>query len=200
MYYTVTKEEINNIMGMPGEVSGEVLQNDKRFIIKKGGRRKVVEAEEEMSDYGHSFSYNKIKKKAFYPWGKRVLSLLAISNIFKMEQSMIKNLGKNSVIMPPWVKFKIRYFSSTEQVLENFARNWRKNNTVGRVEIKKIDKEKKQVVVVLYNLDFHPIFCDYFCGYLAKMVEISEGRSVSCQEEKCYFSGDCDFHQFVVKW
>lgn len=185
---------------MPGEVSGNLLKRDESFILRNGGRKKVYEVEDSMSDLGHSFSYSRIKKKNFYPWGNRILSIISIANAFNMEKEKIEQMGRLSVTNSFIVKLITRRFKSTEDVLRNICRNWRKNNTIGRLELKEINNEKKSAVVILYNLNFHGIFCDYFCGYLAGCVEISEGTSAVCKEEKCYFNGNCDFHEFVIKW
>ncbi len=200
MYYTISKEEVDSIMNMPGEVSGALLKKDQSFIIKKAGKRKVCEVEENMSDFGYSFSYSKINKKYFYPWGNRILSIMAIANVFSMEKEKITEMGRLSTNDSFFKKIINRYFKGTEEVLSSVCRNWRKGNTIGRLELKEFSKKEKRAVVVLYNLDFHPIFCDYFCGYLAGSVEISEGTSVICEEERCYFNGNCDFHEFVIRW
>ncbi len=200
MYYIIGREETNNIMSMPGEVSGEVLRKDRQYIAKRGGKKKVIEAEEEMADLGHSFSYEKISKKNFYPWGTRVLSLFAIASVFKLEKTKIKELGKKSLNLSTCKKLRYRYLKSTEEVLKELCGNWRKSNTVGRIELKEINEKEKKAVVTLYNLDFHPIFCDYFCGILSKLVETSEGKKADCKETMCYFNGDCDYHQFIITW
>lgn len=200
MYYTVTKEAVNALMSMPGEISGSVLRKDKQFIVSRGGSKKVAQAEEEMVDMGHFFRYKDIKSSVFYPWGKRVVSLLAIATAFNMDQDRVREIGEASTEISSLKAIFNRYFKNTEQLLQEVCQDWRKNNTVGRVELKEFDAIKKRAVVALYNLDFHPIFCDYFCGYLTKVAQSSEGRKVTCKEERCYFNGNCDFHEFIIKW
>lgn len=185
---------------MPGEVSGALLKKDMNFIVAQGNRKKIYEVEENMSDFGYSFSYSRIKKKNFYPWGNRILSLMAIASVFNMEREKIEEMGRASVNSSFFKKIVGRYFKNTEQALSDICHNWRRNNTIGRLELKEINKEEKRATVVLYNLDFHSIFCDYFCGYLAGSVELSEKTSVVCKEERCFFHGDCDFHEFLIKW
>ncbi len=200
MYYTISKEEVNSIMSMPGEVSGALLKRDERFVLKRGGRKKVYEVEENMSDLGHSFSYGRIKKKNFYPWGNRILSIASIASVFNMEKEKIEQMGRMSVNNSLITKIINSRLKNAEDVLNNICRNWRKNNTIGRLELKEINREEKKAIINLYNLNFHGIFCDYFCGYLAGSVEMKEKSSAVCNEERCYFNGDCDFHEFVIKW
>ncbi len=200
MYYTISNEEAKHIMSMPGEVSGALINKDKNFILKKGGRKKIHEVEENMSDFGYSFSYSKIKEKNFYPWGNRILSIISIASVFNMEKEKIEEMGRMTISDSAFRRIISRYFKKTEDILSDICHNWRKNNTIGRLELKEINKQEKKAVIVLYNLNFHAIFCDYFCGYLAGSVEISEGSSAVCKEENCYFNGNCDFHEFVIRW
>ena len=186
------------MMSMPGEVAGVEFKKDEEYILSRGSRKNITEVEENIADFGYSFSYNDIDEKEFYSWGNRIMSLLAVASIFKIEKGNIGDIGRQTVDKSFFSKIKSKYLKSTKQILTEICQDWRKTSTIGRLELKEINK--KEAVIALYNLDFHPIFCDYFCGYLAEAVSLSEGVEAKCVEENCYFKGDCDFHKFVVKW
>jgi len=188
-------------MGMPGKVRGDVILKDKEYLLKKGGGEKIRKAEDELRDIGKGFSYGEIEKNKFYPWGQRVLSLLAVSRVLNMDRDKVKEMGRSSVKNCPFERIIKRYFISTKSVFEKEVKRWRKNNTIGRLEVISVDEKKKEVVVRLYNVNFHPIFCDYLQGYFQAIGEKNKGEGmVSCEETKCYFKGEDVFHEFLIKW
>lgn len=187
-------------MAMPGEVHGLALLSDKEFILKERGRKKLEEAQEEIRDMGEELSYGKIEEKKFYPWGKRVLSLLAASRVLRMDNEKVKKMGQASLKRSFWSKFLTRYLSTTKDVFEREVRSWRKKSTVGRLELISVDEKKKEVTLRLYNLNFHPIFCDYFEGYLQAVGELNKGVPATCMEKSCYFRAEGPFHEFLLKW
>ncbi len=200
MYYGVTKETIDQMMQNPGEVRGGVLKKDERFILRKGGEEKLKMVEEELSEMGHSFSYKEIKEGDYYPWGKRSLSLLAISRVFNMDKKAVEKMGRSAIEESFLMRFIIGKLFTVNSIFKKTMLTWRKNHTVGRLEIVKVEREEKKAVIRLYNLNFHPIFCDYLCGHFAAITEIAEGKKVSCKEEKCFFKGESFFHEFLLVW
>lgn len=200
MYYIVTQETIDQMMQSPGEVRGEVLKKDEEFILRKGGEEKLKMVEEEIEEMGHAFAYKAIKKGDYYPWGRRILSLLAISRAFNMDKEKVEQMGRSAVEESFLMRFIIGKFFTVNSIFKKNMFTWRRNHTVGRLEIVKIDREQKKAIVRLYNLNFHPIFCDYLCGYFAAIAEIAEGKKVSCKEEKCFFKGESFFHEFLLAW
>ncbi len=188
------------MMSVPGEVRGSVLKKDESYILMKEGERKLKEVEKEIKEMGCAFSYKDIKNSSFYPWGERVLSLLAISMVLNMDKEKIKEMGRCAVEDTFFARFFMRYFLSLESVFQKVSRMWRKRNTIGRLEVEEIDKKRRKVVLHLYNLNFHPIFCDYLCGYFSKIGSVAQGKEVTCKEERCYFKGESPFHEFILRW
>jgi len=156
--------------------------------------------EEEIEEMGYPFTYKAIKKGDYYPWGRRILSLLAISRAFNMDKEKVEQMGRSAVEESFLIKFIARKFFTVNSIFKKTMFVWRRNHTVGRLEIVKIEREQKKAIVRLYNLNFHPIFCDYLCGYFAAITEIAEGKKVSCKEEKCFFKGESFFHEFLLAW
>ncbi len=198
MHYSISKDQISSMMNSPGEVRGDALLKDKLFILNRGGEEKLKKIEEELEEMGYPFSYNKIIARKFYPWIIRILSLLAISRIFNMNGSEIKKMGKLSY-KKHFLSF-INNFSGLEKNVKTVSKNWRKKNTIGRIDVKTVNEKERYLVVRLYNLHFHPIYCDYFLGYLEGALETFKNIKVESKETKCYFKGDDFFHEFLLKW
>ncbi len=200
MHYDVTREAIDAMMSAPGEVIGSVLKIDEKYILKRGGAARLKMIEEEFGDMGHPFEYKRVNSKEYYPWGRRALSLLAISRVFNMNKEEVIKMGKSALQMFFLKKLFIVQFSTIEKLLKREEELWRKNHTIGRLEIVDVNREKRMAVLRLYNLNFHPIFCDYLCGYFAALARLVEGDTAYCREENCFFKGESFFHEFLLTW
>ncbi len=200
MYYETNKEEMQAMMNMPGEIRGSTFDTDKKFILKKGGKKKLGEVEGETSEMGHALYYNKTKSKEFYPWGEKVLSLLAISRVFNMDKGKVKEIGNFALQTSFLGKLFTRYLLSTKNTFEREAKIWRKSSTVGRLEVVSVDEKQKTVTIRLYNVNFHPIVCDYLEGYFKAVGQMKKGEVATCEETRCYFKGEDTFHEFLLTW
>jgi hypothetical protein len=200
MYYNITKEAIDAMMSSPGEIRGLILKKDLEYILQRGGEKKKKSVEEELAEMGDSFFYKDIAKNNFYPWGRRVLSLVAISRVFNMEKENVERMGEMSERKSLLRKLTSRYFFTAEDALQKVVKEWRKNHTIGRLEIIKVDEKEKKAVIRLYNLNFHPIFCDYLVGYFKQVIKNATGEFVKGGEEKCFFKGESFFHEFSFEW
>jgi hypothetical protein len=200
MHYDVTRESIDAMIKAPGEVMGGVFKIDEKYILERGGSEKLKKVEEELADMGHAFKYKDIKKKEYYSWGRRALSLLAISRVFNMNKEGVEEMGRKSFKKSFITRFFIRRFFSIESIFKKMEDAWREEHTIGRIEIIEVDQERRKAVIRLYNINFHPIFCDYLCGYFSAIAKIIEGENVYCREEKCFFKGESFFHEFLLTW
>ncbi len=199
MYYEINKEAIEAMMNAPGEVRGSVLKTDERFILEKGGKKRLEQIEKELDVMGYPFSYSEIKNRKYYPWGRKVLSLLAISSVFSMDKEKVEEMGRRALSRSVLGRFFMRRFFSMENIFRKTAVMWRRYHTIGRLEVAEADKKNKKAVLRLYNINFHPIFCDYLCGYFAEKAKAVEGKEVTCKETKCYFKGESFFHEFILE-
>ncbi len=195
----MTKEAIDEMLNSPGEVRGKVIRADESFILEKGGEEKLEQVQKELEDMSSPFSYREVKNEKFYPCGKKVLSLLAISRVFNMDKRKVKEMGEFSFVRPPLFYLFVKLFG-VKSVLKKILKKWRRNYTIGRLEIEGINERKREVIFRLYNFNLHPVFCDYMCGYLEGVGKAMGKNEASCRETECYFKGESFFHQFVLKW
>ncbi len=200
MHYEVNKETINAMMSSPGEVKGRVLKDDELFVLEKGGREKIDQIERELDMLACPFLYEEIKSEKYYPWARRALSLIAISRVFSMSKKEVEEMGRAAPKNSFLVNLFTKRFLTVEKIFKKASKAWRKDHTVGRLEVVETDSDAKRAVLRLYNLNFHPVFCDYLCGYFAAIAENGGLEKVSCEEVKCYFKGESFFHEFLLKW
>jgi hypothetical protein len=78
----VTKNDADNIMKLPGNARGAMLQTDAAFIKQNHGEEGIHKVEEEFMKVGYSIDYEKINAMKWYPLGLRVLSLRIIKDVF----------------------------------------------------------------------------------------------------------------------
>ncbi len=199
MAYEITKEEIEKVEKLEGEVRGAVFKTDQNFILKNFGESGIEKVEKKLDEIGHSFSYNEVKKMEFYPIKMRVFSLLAISSALDLDKEGIKKMGKNAPHASFLIKVFTKYFMSVEATLKKVGEIWERHFTTGRVEPVEVKEDEGYAVFRLYKGDFHPIFCTYLSGYLTAIIGMVVGADVEGKETQCGFNGD-NYHEFYMTW
>jgi hypothetical protein len=197
--FELNKEIADKVMQTKGEVRGVTLKTDEKFILNKGGEKKIKEVEQEMRSLGYSISYAGINTMEFYPVGLRVLSMLAIAKVFEMKKEQVEEMGSFAPKVSLIIKFFLQYFISPRKNINQVSRMWQKHYTVGKVTPVEIDEKNKKVIVKLENFEPHPIFCSYLKGYFLKITEIIIKSSAQCQETECSFDKGKN-HTFLIKW
>jgi hypothetical protein len=197
--FELNKEIADKVMQTKGEVRGVTLKTDEKFILNKGGEKKIKEVEQEMRSLGYSISYAGINTMEFYPVGLRVLSMLAIAKVFEMKKEQVEEMGSFAPKVSLIIKFFLQYFISPRKTINQVSRMWQKHYTIGKVTPVEIDEKNKKVIIKLENFDPHPIFCFYLKGYFLKITEIIIKSSAQCQETECSFDKGKN-HTFLIKW
>ncbi len=197
--FELNKKIADEVMSPKGEVRGVVFKTDEKFILTKGGEKKVKEIEKEIKSLGYSIDYSAINTMSFYPIGLRVLSLLAIAKNFKMKEQHIKDMGSFAPKFSLIIKFFIQYFISIKKTLSQVSKMWEKHYTEGKIIPIKIDEKKKITSIKLEDLNIHPILCIYLMGYFSKMTEIIVKSPVEIKETECAFR-EGKSHVFSLKW
>ncbi len=200
MTYQITDEEINKILSAKGEVRGVVFKTDRHFIINRAGEDGLKKVEEELKKMNCSFDYEEeADNMSFYPIGMRAMSIIAISKAFNLDREGVKEMGFQAPKFSLMIKFFMRYFLSAEKIMEKAGEMWKKHYTVGKLESVELNMEEKILRAHLYDIDLHPIFCDYLCGYFGSVIKMGVGEDVKSEEEKCIHQGD-EYHEFVIRW
>jgi hypothetical protein len=106
---TLTKEIVDKLMKIKGEVRGMVFKTDGEYIFLKKGEEGLQKLEEELKRLGCPIKYREIKTIAFYSVGLRAISLLAIKKVFDFNDSKIEEMGsfatKTSLVIKLFTKY-----------------------------------------------------------------------------------------------
>lgn len=199
MSYNISTEEIEKIKALEGEVRGAVFKTDEIYILKNYGEEGLKKVKEALVEFGVDIDYSSVGKMEYYPISLRIFSLLAISKAFNYGKEEIKEMGKKAPRVSFLIKFFTQYFMSSEKTLEKVDELWRKHYTKGRIEIGEINEPGGVAIFKIYDVSFHPIFCDYLSGYFVTIISMVIGKEVTSKEEKCTFNGD-DHHEYYLSF
>ena len=200
MYYQISDEDINKILNAEGEVRGVVFKTDRHFIINSVGEEGLKKVEEELQKMNCPFNYEEgADNMSFYPIGMRALSIIAIAKALDLDKEGVVKMGGNAPKFSLMIKFFMRYFLSAEKIMEKAGEMWGKHYTVGKLESVEMNTEERFIRARLYNIDLHPIFCDYLIGYFSSVIKMGVGRVGKGEEVKCVHRGD-DYHEFTIRW
>lgn len=195
----LTKELVQNLMKIEGEVKGMVFKTDAEFVLREKGEEGLKKVEAELEKLGQPIKYKEIKTMDFYPIGLRAVSLLAISKTFNFDDQQIREMGTAAPKISLIIKFFMQYFLSVRKTIGQVPKMWQKHYTIGNLVPAEFDEEKKLLILRLENINLHPVFCCYLSGYFLKVVEMVVKSKVSCQETKCSFRGD-EYHEYLFRW
>jgi predicted hydrocarbon binding protein len=193
------KSEIEKLLKIPGEVRGVVFKTDAEFILKEKGEEELKKLESELEKKSCPIKYSNLQSMNFYPIGLRVVSLLAIKNIFGFDDEKIKEMGSFAPKISLIIKFFMQYFLSLEKTVKELSKIWKEHYTVGDLQSVTVDEKNKIIILRLEGADFDPIFCCYLTGYMREVMSMVVGGKVSCQETKCTFQGDM-CHEYSFTW
>ncbi len=201
MSYQLTDEELNKVISSNGEVRGVVFKTDRRFIFDRGGEEGVKKVEEELEKMNCPFNYEEeADNMSFYPIGMRTMSIIAISKAFNMDKKGVIEMGFNAPKFSLMIKFFMRYFLSPEKIFERAGEIWEKHYTVGKLEPMKINEQEKYMKARISEIELHPIFCDYLCGYFSSIMKMGLGEDLEGGEIKCNYEIKEDGYYFVLEW
>ena len=199
----LTKELILKLMAIKGEARGATFKTDAEFVLQKEGEIGLKVLEERLTELGCPIKYKEIKSMAFYPLGLRMVSLLAIKEVFNFDEEKIKEMGQYAPKTSVIIKFMLRYFTFPlpQKLFQREApKGWRKHYTVGELIPVELNQEKKCFIVRLKDFDFHPLFCIYLKGYFLSVIKmLVRSSQITGEETQCTFKGD-QYHEFQIKW
>ncbi len=199
----LNKEEIRRLLKISGKVRGVVFHTDAKYVLEKKGKRGLEMLEAEIRKIEQSIDYGKeITATGWYPLGWRVLSLLAIQEVFNWGEKEILKMGAEAPRHSFIVRTLLRYFISPEKIFNQSSKYWKKHYSLGKLEALEVNTKEKHVVLQLKDFKIHPILCIYFKGYFKELARIGVGirpEDMIMEETKCMFRGD-SCHEFVIDW
>ena len=196
----ITKEEIKKLAAIKGKVRGQVFLTDIGYIKEKKGREGVRLLKEKIAEWGNPIDYEKAEALKWYPVGLRVISLLAIKEVFGWGDKEIFALGSNAPKFSLIVKVLMRYFLSVQKTFKEGSKYWEKHYSVGALEPVEYNKKEKYFILRLKDFKIHPILCSYYAGYFLRIGQyVQRSEKMTIEETKCMFKGD-SYHEFIIRW
>ena len=192
----VSKQFLEEIRKMEGEIIGSSLKTDREFIIEKEGREGLRKVEKEMEKLGYALKYEEIDKHKWYPVQQDFLSLLLTQKIFNWSDETIREWGRWGAKTNFIIKLLARLVS--KETIAGFAsKSWRKYYSRGTMEYK-LDNEKRTGTAIVKDFTIYPVHLHYLEGYfyqIMSLVELSPNLKVKGIEAK-----DSNVHRFKVTW
>ncbi len=196
----ISKEEIDELIKIPGKVRGQVFLTDFEYVKNKKGTEGARLLRGKIKEWGDLIDYEKINVTEWYPVGWRIISLLAIKEVFNLENKDFFDLGDCAPKYSFIVKMLMKYFLSTQKTFEEASNYWKKHYSVGEIETVEYNDKKLYFILRLKNFKIHPILCPYYEGYFSRIGKYVKGnKNITIREVKCMFSGD-PYHEYLLNW
>ena len=196
----ISKEEVDKLMTLNGEVRGISLKRYKEYVLEKEGKEGLKKLESLMKELNHPLEYEKIGTTSFYPISLEALNLLAVQRLFNLSDEDIQEIGMLQAKTPMMIRLFAKYIFSFEKAAQSTSKLWRTYYTIGNIQAVEYDKEKKFAIIRLENFRHHPLHCQIIKGYLLSIFSVLIGSKPKlCKETKCTHKGDA-YHEFLVEW
>lgn len=198
MEQIIPKEEFERMMSAKGEIRGATLKAYADFIAKEEGEKALKRVENEMSALGYPIKYRELEKMDFYPIGLHSVTLEIIKRLFDYDEKKFREIGRFVSKISLVLKFFLKYFVSGERLTREIPKIWRKNYTVGDLEIGDYNEGEKYMTLELRNFKTHPLHGQVLVGYFSTVGKMLGGSTV-VEEKKSPFKGD-DCYEFLLTW
>ena len=200
----ISKEDLNKLKTIQGEVRGISLKRYGEYILKEKGEPGLKKVEQAMADIDCPIKYREIKQISFYPLWYNVLTFLAIKKLFNFDNKKFQEMGRFCFKSPLLIKLLAKYLVSFEKAAKSVHNMWSLYFTVGHLSATEHSEKERYVVVRLENYPLYPtefprIHCQYLAGYFPSVLQMVVGVRVTGEETKCIYRGD-KYHQFLLKW
>lgn len=199
MEQIISKQEIDELMKLKGEVKGMGMKTHAEFILKEEGKEGLEKLEETMENLGHPIKFKEIRGTTFYPLGLEALVLVAMQRLFNYDDKKFQEMGRFHSKFSLIIRLFMKYFISFDRMVKESPNIWRKYFTGGELKVVEHDEEKKYAIFRVEDFRFHSLHCQIMTGILAMVVQMMVKGKAVCEETKCVFRGD-EYHEFLLKW
>jgi hypothetical protein len=196
----ISKEELEKINQIQGEVIGLSIVEDLDFVLKKEGKEGLKKLEEELRNLGYSFICKEIKKYQRYPISLNMLVLVLAQKLFNWKDETLRELGRANARAGLMMKLMLRFFISLERTIKEAGKYWQKYFTIGKLEVEKFQEKEHYFEIVLRNFEGNPNFCRVLEGYFWQIISyVLPKENLKVEEIECPFQGG-KVHRFKVIW
>ncbi len=196
----LTKKEFQEIVKLDGQVRGAALNTDAACIRSQEGREGLRRVEERFRILGYPLEYRHIKDMGWYPISLRVLSLCAVRDVFRLDESDMKKMGDTAPKFSFMVKVFMKFTDLRDVAPDSIPGYWRMHYSIGDMRVGEINEHKGYVTFQLENFRVHPVLCSYFEGYFRRLLQFGfVNEQLGSLETKCVHRGDA-FHEYRINW
>lgn len=195
----MSKEELEDLSKLKGEVRGVFLQTDAKYILEKEGEKGLQNLEKKAKGLRLKLDYRKAKSLQWYPIGLRPISLILIKEFFSYNNREIREMGRMAAKFSFIIKFFVRFSPSIKKIINKAPRYYKMQYSVGNLEAFYFNEKEKKAILRLKNFKIHPLVCLYLEGYFQGIGELALKGKVFTEETKCIFRGD-KFNEYLIKW
>ncbi len=199
MRQIISKEELDEIMKIEGEVRGDGIKSYAEFVLIKEGEEGLKRLEDELISLDFPLKLGEIKRMGFYPISLWVIYVLSIKRLFNYNDKKFQEMGDFQIKSSLIIRVFMKYFFSIDKAAKELPKIWKQFFAIGEINVTELNKEKKYLLIKLSNFDVHPISCQIILGVLIKAVEIILKGDVSGKETMCVHRGD-QYHEFLIRW
>lgn len=198
----ITQQEIKGILKKSGDIRGVAFHSITNYILSQKGEEGIKKVENKMKSWGVNFSHKTIKNMSWYPISWGAVFVLATQDVFGWGDAEIRKMGEDAPKSSILVKLFFKLFPSIEKLAEQIPVFWRKNYTVGEVEVASFDLEKKRIILKLKDCSFHHLLCKYVEGFSQTAFQFAapKGSQITVQETKCSLKDEVPYEEYLVTW
>jgi len=197
----LSKEEIEKMMSVEGNVKGVILKGHFDYIRDLKGEKGVLLVERKLKELGYPLSHKEVDTAKWYQESLACLVLLVCAELFCWSQKDIREMAYQSPKYSFIVRLLMQNFIKIEKSFKMAPIYWRKHFDFSEMEVIGFNEEEKYGIVRLKNFHkYHPLICEYHRAYFKKIAEIMLGqRKTKVEHPKCLFRGD-SFEDFKIIW
>ncbi len=199
MEQIISKEELDELTSLKGEVRGMGVKTHANFVLKEEGKEGLEKLKKAMETLGYPVKFKEMKSTSFIPLGTEAIVLLVIKRLFNYEDKKFQEIGSFHVKSSLIIRLFMKYFVSFEKMQLEAPKIWKKYFTTGELKVTSFDKERRYASFKLENFKFHPLHCQILIGTFVTIIQMMVNGKATCEEEKCIYRGD-EYHEFLLKW
>ena len=192
----ISKQFLEEIKKMEGEIIGSSLKTDREFIIEKEGVKGLSKLEMEMEKLGYPLKQAEIDKYKWYPVQQDFLSLMLAQKMFNWSDKTVQEWGRWGAKTNFIIKLMARLVNK-ETITKLASKYWRRYYTKGEIEYK-LDYGNKTGVAIIKDFVIYPVHLHYLEGYFYQIMCLivpSQNLKVERGETR-----EQNVHEFQITW
>jgi hypothetical protein len=196
----ISKEEIEELKKVEGNVRGDVIKSNAVFIEKKEGKEGIKALEKKMAELGYPLNFDKINSEKWYPVPLSALVIVMTKDLFNWSEKDIFEMGNYVPKFSFLARHVLKYFLSLKRFAKEVPKYWRQHFDFGELEVSELNEEKRYLILRERGYKSHPLICIYHAGYYLGVARfIIKSRKIEIKEIKCVFKGD-PYHEYLITW